>query len=393
MKNFILKISAMCVLLMCGVQAMAQNYPTYTIYESGKEGYKSFRIPAIIKNKQGDLLAFAEGRVNGSNDFGNIKIVLKKSADGGKTWSAIKVVAHNESLTAGNPAPVLDATDPRYPQGRIFVFFNTSDAHEMEMREGAGVRRVMYVTSTDGGDSWSAPVDITNQVHLMNKPKLNPEWNHAEDWRTYANTPGHAIQFKGGKYNDRIYVAANHSAGEPRPQLRDYQAHGFYTDDHGDSFKVSESVPYDGSNESTACQIGKKGLMINSRNQTGTYRIVSVSNDGGATWAKTYVDAQLPDPICEGSILNIGKKRGKDVLAFCNAGNTHSRDSLTLRLSYDLGKTWKVNKLVSPTPPEAKESSAYSDLVMIDPKTIGVMYEKDMYSKIVLVQVDLSKEL
>ncbi len=34
------------------------------IFKSGKEGYKCFRIPTIIKSKNGTVLAFAEGRKN-----------------------------------------------------------------------------------------------------------------------------------------------------------------------------------------------------------------------------------------------------------------------------------------------------------------------------------------
>jgi sialidase-1 len=42
-----------------------------SVFSSGERGYAFFRIPAIIGLRNGDLLAFAEGRVNGSGDFGN----------------------------------------------------------------------------------------------------------------------------------------------------------------------------------------------------------------------------------------------------------------------------------------------------------------------------------
>lgn len=93
-----------------------------TVYTSGTEGYNSFRIPAIIALKQDTLLAFAEGRVNNAGDFGDVNIVLKKSNDNGKTWSNIATVVDYNKLQAGNPAPVVDRTDPKYPNGRIFYF-------------------------------------------------------------------------------------------------------------------------------------------------------------------------------------------------------------------------------------------------------------------------------
>jgi sialidase-1 len=346
------------------------------VFVSGNDGYKSFRIPAIVKAKNGDLLAFCEGRVNNAGDFGNIKIVLKRSADNGKTWSALQIVASNDSLQAGNPAPVVDLTDPRFPQGRIFLFYNTGDGHEMELRKGKGHREVFYKTSIDNGKTWSEATDITLQVNRIYQPQINPLWNFKEDWRTYANTPGHALQFHEGKYKGRIYVAANHSSGDPKPELRDYQAHGYYTDDHGATFQLSETVPFEGSNESTAAQLSNNSLMMNSRNQTGKYRIVSLSKDGGASWDTTFVDHNLPDPICEGSLLNIGTKKGKSVLAFCNNVSQQKRDSLTLQISFDEGKTWKKKFLIEP------KKTAYSDIVKTSKKSIGVFYEADGYKEI-----------
>jgi len=352
---------------------LAQNN---SVYISGAEGYKSFRIPAIIKAPNGDLLAFCEGRVNGAGDFGNIKVVLKRSSDDGKTWSALQIVASNDSLQAGNPAPAVDLTDPRFPKGRIFLFYNTGDGHEGELRKGHGHRDVLFKTSIDNGKTWSEPTDITLQVNRINQPQLNPLWNFKEDWRSYANTPGHALQFEHGKYKGRIYVAANHSSGDPKPQLRDYKAHGYFTDDHGATFHLSETVPFEGSNESTAAELSNDGLMMNSRNQTGSYRIVSLSKDGGATWDTTFVDHHLPDPVCEGSLLNIGTKRGKSILAFSNDADTNSRDSLTLRISFNDGKTWKKKYLI-----EAK-NTAYSDIVKISRKKIGILYEAEGYREI-----------
>ncbi len=356
------------------------------VYISGTEGHKSYRIPAIIKNGQGELLAFAEGRVKGSGDFGDINIVLKKSTDNGKKWGAMTTVVDYNDLQAGNPAPVFDNSDPNFPKGRIFLFYNTGNNHEGEVRKGKGLREVWYKTSIDGGNTWSEGVNITLQTHRPNQPLVNPAYNFKEDWRSYANTPGHAMQFEMGKYKGRIFVAANHSAGEPQKQFTDYAAHGFYTDDHGKTFKLSETVAIEGSNEATATQISDNRLMLNARNQKGDKRsrIVTISNNGGETWSETYFDENLPDPVCEGSILNIGKKKDKSILAFCNAADTKNRDSLTLRISFDDGKSWEISKLVyAGKENKDKSPSAYSDIVKIGKKTIGVLFEKDNYSEIV----------
>ncbi len=375
MKGIIKFLKLLIILFICCARLFAQPKAS-TVYVSGTEGYKSFRIPAIVKAKNGDLLAFCEGRVHGGGDFGDIKIVLKRRSNNGKTWSNLQIVASNDTLQAGNPAPVVDLTDPGFPQGRIFLFYNTGNGHEMEMRKGNGHRDVWYKTSIDNGKTWTEPTNITLQVNRILQPEINPAWNFKEDWRTYANTPGHALQFHEGKYKGRIYVAANHSSGNPKPELRDYKAHGYYTDNHGATFHLSETVPFEGSNESTAAQLTDNSLMMNSRNQVGEYRIVSLSKNGGETWDTTYVDHNLPDPVCEGSLLNIETKNGKSILAFCNNDDQKSRDSLTLRISFDEGKTWNKKFLIEP------KNTGYSDIVELSEKEIGVLYEADGYKEI-----------
>ena len=369
-------------LLLCPSILWAQGNGV-TVFQSGQDGYKSFRIPAIIHLPNGHLLAFAEGRVNGGADFGHVNIVMKISADKGNTWSALRVVATNEKLQAGNAAPVVDLSDPRYPKGRIFLFYNTGNADEGQIRKKKGYREVWYVTSVDNGKTWSVPANITNQVSKIDQPGINAVWNHPEDWRSYANTPGHAMQIKEGKYKGRIYIAANHSEGPPQKNFTDYIAHGYYTDDHGKTFHISADNPLRGSNESTAAELSGGRVMTNSRNQRGNVlqRIVAISSDGGAVWDTAYYDKQLPDPVCEGSILTLRYEKHRNVLAFCNDASTHDRDSLTLRISYDNGETWQKSFLI-----EAK-NTAYSDITALGKNTIGFLYEADGYRKIVFKTV------
>jgi sialidase-1 len=355
------------------------------VFISGTEGYKSYRIPAIVKLPNGDLLAFCEGRMNGSADFGNNDIVMKRSIDKGKSWSALQLIADAGNLQAGNPAPVVDMVDPAFPKGRIFLFYNTGNKQESEVRKGNGLREVWYKTSIDNGATWSEAVNITIQVHRPKQPRINPAYDFQEDWRSYANTPGHAMQFERGKYKGRIFVAANHSSGAPQRQFADYFAHGFYTNDNGKSFHLGATVNMPGSNESTAAELSGGKLMMNSRNQKGEIRarIVSISADGGSAWDSTYFDQTLIDPVNEGSILTIRNRKGKNILAFCNAADTKRRDNLTLRISYDDGKTWSKSIVVDKSEDGKGDFTAYSDLVKMKKSKVGVLYERNGYKEIV----------
>lgn len=55
-------------------------------YVSGRDGYAAYRIPAVVRTPRGTLLAFAEGRRDGPGDTGDIDLVVRRSADGGRTW-------------------------------------------------------------------------------------------------------------------------------------------------------------------------------------------------------------------------------------------------------------------------------------------------------------------
>ncbi|MFD9241612.1 hypothetical protein ACFV0D_06675, partial [Streptomyces sp. NPDC059556] len=85
-------------------------------YTAGVGGYASYRIPAVVGTPAGTLLAFAEGRVGGAGDSGDIDLVVRRSEDGGCTWGPARVAAAGEGDTRGNPAPV---GDPRAGGGGL----------------------------------------------------------------------------------------------------------------------------------------------------------------------------------------------------------------------------------------------------------------------------------
>src|SRR5258708_7510377 len=83
------------------------------VFQSGTEGYQTFRIPAIVRATNGTLLAFAEGRKNGGGDTGAIDLVLKRSFDNGLTWGLLQRVGGGGANTFGNPTPIVDGRTGR----------------------------------------------------------------------------------------------------------------------------------------------------------------------------------------------------------------------------------------------------------------------------------------
>jgi sialidase-1 len=366
----------------------AQQKPV-VVFQAGELGYHTFRIPAIIKHSSGALLAFCEGRKANSSDFGDIDIVMKRSKDGGVTWGPLQVVVDRAESQAGNPAPVLDLLDARYPNGRVLLFYNTGNQPENAIRKGIGMREVWYIASADGGINWDTPVNITAQVH--HPAALEPS---GADWRSYANTPGHALQILQGPYRGRIVIAANHSAGAPLPRFKEYRAHVFFTNDHATSFSLGSNVPFEGSNESMAAELANGRILLNTRNQSGEVRarIISRSNNGGVSWDTTYYERSLIDPVNQGAVLTLGYKKGKAIIVSSHTQDSLRRNHLMLHISRNDGYSWEpvtmIDAIEAATP---KDYTAYSDLVRITNRRLGVLYERNQYKEIVFTSVQFTR--
>lgn len=340
------------------------------LFESGMLNYNCFRIPALVQWKPRVILAFAEGRKNNCSDFGDVDILMRKSTDGGKSWSEAVVVASNGKQQAGNSAPVMDYTDKRFPDGRLFLFYNTGNASEHAIREGKGQRRVWYKTSSDEGKTWDEPVEITEAVHS----------GIGEDFRTHALTPGHALQFHTGPYKGRLYIPSNHSQGPPQEGFKEYRAYGFYSDDHGKSWQVSANVETPSSNEAIGAVLEDGSLMLVIREQSGEQRkkLIAKSYNGGQSWDEVYFDQALTSPVCQSGILSIGS-----ILFYSGPNSPEKREKMTLKYSTDKGKNWDEGTLVF------EGSAAYSDLVDTGKKKIGILFERNDYTEIAFTSYPL----
>lgn len=338
---------------------------TIDIFEQNQDGYACFRIPTIVQSKNGTLLAFAEARKNSCSDTGNIDIVLKRSEDGGKTWSKLITVWDDGDNVCGNPAPIVDQTS-----GRILLVscWNLGEDHESDIiaRKSNGSRHIYVLHSDDDGKSWSIPNDITATTKQP-------------DWTWYATGPCHGIQMQSKRYKGRIVVSANHMVAGTKA----YHSQVIYSDDNGKTWKLGGVVRKKGGNESSVVELGNGDLMLNMRNynrEESKTRSYAISRDGGCSWSDMQYLPELIESVCQGSTLNYLKK-GKitNRILFSNPASTDEREKMTIKMSKDNGKTWPHSYLVYAGP------SAYSDLVNLPDENIGLLYEygnNNAYEKI-----------
>ncbi len=336
-----------------------------TPFVSGTGGYHTFRIPAIVVNGAGHLLAFCEGRKHGGGDAGAIDSVCKESSDGGKTWGSLRLIWDDGTNTCGNPCVVRDAGTG------VFWLLQTWNRGEDQERRiinetSKDTRRVYVLSSSDDGHAWTGPREITANVKLTN-------------WTWYATGPGAGIQLQRGPNKGRLIIPCDHiEAGTKRTF-----SHVIYSDDHGRNWKLGGSTPSDRVNECEVVELADGRLMLNLRNYRSAPqpRQSAVSRDGGLTWEDQKTVPEQVDPICQASIRRLtwpaGGKPG--VLLFSNPASNR-RERMTVRASFDEGSTWPVARLLSPLP------AAYSCLVAMPDGSIGVLYEsgtKSAYQSIV----------
>lgn len=330
-----------------------------TPFQRGTDGYDTFRIPAITATGDAQLLAICEGRKDSAGDSGDIDIVCRRSADGGRTWGTLAVIWDDGANTCGNPCVVRDAAT-----GAIWLLMTWNRGGDREAgiiaETSADTRHVFVSSSIDDGRSFSPPRDITLAV----KPA---------DWTWYATGPGAGIQLQRGAHAGRLVIPCDHiEAGSKR-----YFAHVIHSDDHGRSWHRGGSTPEPRVNECEVIERADAALLLNMRSydRSTKARQTAVSRDGGDTWSEQRIVPELVDPICQASIRRLSWPRdgSEGVVLFANAASER-RERMTVRASFDDGASWPVARMLSAQP------AAYSCLVAMPGGEVGLLYETGVQS-------------
>ena len=310
------------------------------LFSAGTQGYFKYRIPALVTTASGTILAFCEGRRYNGHDDDEINIVLRRSGDGGLTWAPQQLVVADGDRTCGNPCPVVDAQT-----GTIFLPFCKDN------------QQVFVCSSTDEGQTWSTPVEITATAK-------DPAWSYL------GTGPGHGIQLGNGRL--LIPSWADESPGpvtwrQPPASWGQIQsAYAIYSDDHGQSWQRGARMSRDASDECEALETADGAVYMNMRSrQNRLCRATSWSRDGGATWSEVEYEPALPEPSCQGSIARYDAGR----VLLCHPAQTDRRAALTLRLSRDECRSWPVSRVLEPG------TAAYSDLAISADGHILCLYE------------------
>ena len=345
-------ILAAAVLFSAFTSTPQQKAPLLTdVFVAGDGGYHTYRIPSAIVTPKGTLLAFAEGRRAGAGDAGEIDLVLRRSYDGGGSWTPLQVIGDNGPNTFGNPCAVVDT---RTNTIWLLTTQNRGTDREKDIIAGTseGSRTVWAMRSQDDGATWSTPIEITASVK-------------APDWTWYATGPGVGIQTRAG----RLVIPANHAEAKTGT----HHSHLFFSDDNGQSWSLGASAD-PGTNESQVVELADGRLMLSMRNhppKPENFRMIASSDDGGRTLSSAVPDRALIEPPAQASLLRFttAKVQDRNRLLFANPAST-ARERLTVRLSYNEGESWPISRVIHEGP------AAYSSLLALPNRSIGVLFER-----------------
>ena len=137
----------------------AQSYP----FLPRDNGSRVYRIPAMVVADDGSIVVAADKRYESYTDIGGghvIDIVVRRSTDGGKTWSEPMTIAKGVGTADNNRCGYGDPSLVKGKDGKLYCLFAAGN-----LGYWYGQKHVCMSTSTDNGVTWSSsesnpPVDL-----------------------------------------------------------------------------------------------------------------------------------------------------------------------------------------------------------------------------------------
>ena len=133
--------------------------------------YSLYHIPGIVVTAKGTVLTWCEARKRaaGVSDWDDIRILLRRSTDDGKTWSEATSIADVPGPKTKNPFALkmknVDPNDVTY-NNPVLIASKDGIVHMLFCLE---YERCFYQRSEDDGLSWSNPIELTATFEAFKK--------------------------------------------------------------------------------------------------------------------------------------------------------------------------------------------------------------------------------
>jgi len=367
-------LSALCFLFSTA-SAVVPFLEKQDLFQVGEDpAFSIYHIPGVVVTAKGTVLAWCEARKRpaGVSDWDDIRILLRRSTDDGKTWSAPQNVATVTGEKSKNPVSLhmknVNPADVTY-NNPVLIADRDGTVHMLFCLE---YMRVFYQKSTDDGLTWSVPNEITACFEAFRSKY---------DWRVVATGPNHSIQLKSGRLVVPVWLSLGTGETAHRPSV----TATVFSDDGGKNWQAGEiAVPcteeWVNPNETVAVELLSGEVLLNVRSESTAHRrLITKSPDGATRWSQPQFHEELREPICMAGLVRYDFA-GKQLLLFSNPdnlskakgkeepGKNRDRKNLSIKASLDEGQTWAINKTLEPGP------SMYSDLAVTQKGTILCFY-------------------
>lgn len=257
----------------------AHSYP----FLPRDNGSRVYRIPAMIVANDGSIVVAADKRYESHTDIGAgyvIDIVVRRSTDGGKTWSEPATIAKGLGSVDDDKCGYGDPSLVKGKDGKLYCLFAVGSLGYFY-----GQKHIAMSTSTDNGVTWSSsestpPVDLFSTGALKNYDTVGEAGYGLYD---YFVTSGRGLYIP----DDDIlmYLIPGQTMTSATEHTGDSQDYVFYSRDGGESWYFSEIPMVQGGDEAKIIQMNDGSLFGsirkggNRRFNTATY----TCNDDGKT--------------------------------------------------------------------------------------------------------------
>ena len=333
----------------------ARIYATHSLaFVPTTDDCRFYRIPAMIVDREGHLLIAADRRYDDNGDLGNHKIdvAVRRSFDGGHTWTPQQIIARGDGSTNahygyGDPALAVA------PSGRIVCLMAAG-------RKGyfQGMRNMGLTMSDDNGATWTPVRDLM----VSNFYDATHDMTDSLGFWSIFTTSGKGLTTRDGT----IMFAAN-----TLKEQGNYQSDCYIisSTDEGRHWQLGATLAFAAGDESKLEELADGRLLLSVRRRGA--RGFNIGNSDGSQWQQQWNN----NDITNGNACNADLLRYDDhTLLHTYLKHPNRRTNLTLAMSTDNGRSWHDVMNIQPG------DAAYSTMVKLPNGDVGILYEDESYN-------------
>lgn len=327
-------------------------------YVPTTDNCRFYRIPAMILDKEGNIVVASDRRYDSNADLGNHKIdvSIRRSSDGGRSWSAQNIIAVGDGSTTadyGYGDPALARTQG----GRLICMMAAGSVMYWN-----GMRHAVICTSDDNGITWTAP----RQLYTSNfTDAVNDKTNELGFYGNFISSGKGLTTFDGTvMFTNNCLTYDNKTSP---------QCYIISSTDEGEHWTMGPANAYAGCDESKLEQLNDGSLLLSVRH-TGNRGFNRGDADAGK-WGNPWRSSLVSGNACNADILYYSRKtQGDNDILLHTYVKSSARENLTLAMSTDEGKTWADVMNIQPG------GAAYSTMIRLSDGSLAILFEDESYS-------------